>query len=134
MKAVRSSSHVLIVPSLSLSSPIFASLVSDRGNIIRQRASFLVSLYLKISQILRNSNSDCGTKSQSDNTVGSPHGFFIYGMEVLKGNEKVTEVIDVENWRMDKSRTLRRIVSLIEWNSSISSTEYVQVQVMVQQV
>ncbi|GJU90220.1 hypothetical protein Tco_1302643 [Tanacetum coccineum] len=74
-------------------------------------------------------NSDCGTKSQSDNTVGSPHGFFIYGMEVLKGNEKVTEVIDVENWRMDKSRTLRRIVSLIEWNSSISSTEYVQVQV-----
>ncbi|GJQ96637.1 hypothetical protein Tco_0007776 [Tanacetum coccineum] len=44
MKAVRSSSHVLIVPSLSLSSHIFASPVSDRGNIIRQTTSFLVSL------------------------------------------------------------------------------------------
>ncbi|GJT85023.1 hypothetical protein Tco_1066740 [Tanacetum coccineum] len=42
-------------------------------------------------------NGDCGTGSQSDNTVGSPHGFVIYGIEVLKGNEKVREVIDVEN-------------------------------------
>nr|GEZ45861.1 hypothetical protein [Tanacetum cinerariifolium] len=35
MKVVRSSSHVLIVPSLSSSSHVFASPVSDKGNIIR---------------------------------------------------------------------------------------------------
>ncbi|GJT91810.1 putative reverse transcriptase domain-containing protein [Tanacetum coccineum] len=35
MKAVRSSSHVSIVPSLSSSNHVFASLVSDRGDIIR---------------------------------------------------------------------------------------------------
>ncbi|GKB72120.1 putative reverse transcriptase domain-containing protein [Tanacetum coccineum] len=55
MKAVRSSSHVSIVPSLSSSSHVFASPVSDRGNIIRQTTSFSVSLYLNISQIPRNS-------------------------------------------------------------------------------
>ncbi|GJY02933.1 reverse transcriptase zinc-binding domain-containing protein [Tanacetum coccineum] len=47
MKAVRSSSHVLIIPSLSSSSYVFASLVSDRGNIIRwlplMANSFVVS-------------------------------------------------------------------------------------------
>nr|GEW31046.1 hypothetical protein [Tanacetum cinerariifolium] len=59
-------------------------------------------------------NGDCGTESQSDNTVDSPHGFVIYGIEDLKGNEKVTKVIDVENWRIDNSRVLRWIVSLIE--------------------
>nr|GEU60482.1 hypothetical protein [Tanacetum cinerariifolium] len=41
MKAVCSSSHVLIVLSLSSSNHVFASLVSDRGNIIRRTASFL---------------------------------------------------------------------------------------------
>nr|GEX08272.1 hypothetical protein [Tanacetum cinerariifolium] len=51
-------------------------------------------------------NGDCGTKSQSDNTIGSPHGFFIYEIEVVKGNEKVTEVIDVKNWRVGNSRLL----------------------------
>nr|GEU78129.1 hypothetical protein [Tanacetum cinerariifolium] len=40
---------------------------------------------------------DCGTKSRSDNMVGSPLGFVIHGIDVLKGNDKVTEVIDVEN-------------------------------------
>ncbi|GJW96764.1 hypothetical protein Tco_0178572 [Tanacetum coccineum] len=68
-------------------------------------------------------NGDCGTGSQSDNTVGSPHGFVIHGIEVLKGNEKVTEVIDVENWRIDNSQMWSRIVSLIERNSSVSSTK-----------
>ncbi|GJR36103.1 putative reverse transcriptase domain-containing protein, partial [Tanacetum coccineum] len=68
-------------------------------------------------------NGDCGTRSRSGNTVGSPHAFIIYGIEVLKGNEKVTEVIDVENWRVDNSRLLRWIVSLFEWNSSVSSTK-----------
>ncbi|GJZ74239.1 ribonuclease H-like domain-containing protein [Tanacetum coccineum] len=66
---------------------------------------------------------DCGTESQSDNTVDNPHGFVIYGIEVLKGNEKVAEVIYVKNWRIDNSRMLRRIVSLIERNSSISLTK-----------
>ncbi|GKA32642.1 hypothetical protein Tco_0719009, partial [Tanacetum coccineum] len=68
-------------------------------------------------------NGDCGTRSQSDNTVDDPHGFIIHGIEVFKGNEKVTEVIDVENWRVDNSRLLRWIVSLFEWNSFVSSTK-----------
>ncbi|GKC79025.1 hypothetical protein Tco_1129799 [Tanacetum coccineum] len=42
-------------------------------------------------------NGDCGTGSQSDNTVGSPHGFVIHRVEILKGTEKVTKVINVEN-------------------------------------
>nr|GEX66331.1 hypothetical protein [Tanacetum cinerariifolium] len=66
-------------------------------------------------------NGDCGTGSRSDNTVGSPHGFIIHGIEIFKGNEKVTEVIDVENWRIDNSRVLRWIVSLIEGNFSVLS-------------
>ncbi|GJT75203.1 hypothetical protein Tco_1041928 [Tanacetum coccineum] len=37
---------------------------------------------------------------------GNPHGFVIHGIEVLKGDEKVTEVIDVKNWRVDNSRLL----------------------------
>ncbi|GKE22491.1 hypothetical protein Tco_1434003 [Tanacetum coccineum] len=86
MKAVRSSSHVSVVPSLSSSNHVFASPVSDRGNIIRRTTSFLVSL-----------NGDCREGSQSDNTVDSPHEFIIHGIEIFNGNEKVTEVIDVEN-------------------------------------
>ncbi|GJS46802.1 hypothetical protein Tco_0596923 [Tanacetum coccineum] len=42
-------------------------------------------------------NGDCGTRSRSDNTVGNLHGFVIHGIEIFKGNEKVSEVIDVEN-------------------------------------
>nr|GEU43289.1 hypothetical protein [Tanacetum cinerariifolium] len=68
-------------------------------------------------------NSDCRTRSQSDNTVGNPQGFIIHGLEVFEGNEEVTEIIDVENWRIDNSRILRWVVSLIEWNSFISSTK-----------
>nr|GFB67905.1 hypothetical protein [Tanacetum cinerariifolium] len=68
-------------------------------------------------------NNDCETRSQSDNTIGNPHGFIIHGIEVFEGNEEVTEVMDVKNWRIDNSRVLRWIVSLIEWNSSVSSTK-----------
>ncbi|GJY75783.1 hypothetical protein Tco_0480899 [Tanacetum coccineum] len=68
-------------------------------------------------------NGDCGTGSQSDNTVGSPHGFIIHWIVILKNIKKVTEVIDVENWRIDNSRVLRWIVSLIVWNSSVLSTK-----------
>ncbi|GKE45255.1 hypothetical protein Tco_1472539, partial [Tanacetum coccineum] len=63
------------------------------------------------------------TGSRNDNTIGSPLGFVIHWIEVFKGNEKVTEVIYVENWQIDNSRVLRKVVSLIEWSSSISSTE-----------
>ncbi|GJZ78524.1 hypothetical protein Tco_0643361 [Tanacetum coccineum] len=45
MKAVRSSSHVSIVPSLSSPNHVFPSPVSEKGNIIRRTASFTVSLY-----------------------------------------------------------------------------------------
>nr|GFB16916.1 hypothetical protein [Tanacetum cinerariifolium] len=40
---------------------------------------------------------------------------------ISKNIKKVTEVIDVENWRVDNSRVLRWIVSLIEWNFSFLS-------------
>ncbi|GJR26030.1 hypothetical protein Tco_1102262 [Tanacetum coccineum] len=61
-------------------------------------------------------NGDCGTGSQSDNTVGHPpwvhhpldHNFKEY---------QVTKIIDVENWR------IKIIVSLFEWNPSVSSME-----------
>ncbi|GJS73063.1 putative reverse transcriptase domain-containing protein [Tanacetum coccineum] len=68
-------------------------------------------------------NSDCGTRSQSDDTVGSPHGFIIHWIVILKNIKEVTEVIDVENWWIDNSQVLRWIVSLIEWNSSVSATK-----------
>nr|GEY65672.1 hypothetical protein [Tanacetum cinerariifolium] len=42
-------------------------------------------------------NSDCGTRSQSDNTVGSPYRFIIYWIVISKNIKKVTEVIDVKN-------------------------------------
>nr|GEU63953.1 Gag-Pol polyprotein [Tanacetum cinerariifolium] len=60
-------------------------------------------------------NGDCGTRSRSDNTISSPHGFIIHGIEVLNGNEKVTEVIDVENWRVDVSRMDRKVVQIVLW-------------------
>ncbi|GJT41070.1 hypothetical protein Tco_0940935 [Tanacetum coccineum] len=63
-------------------------------------------------------NSDCGTGSQSDNTVGSPHGFIIHWIVISKNIKKVTEVIDVENWRIDNFESVTWIVSLIIWNSS----------------
>nr|GEV21849.1 reverse transcriptase domain-containing protein [Tanacetum cinerariifolium] len=68
-------------------------------------------------------NSDRKTRSQSDNTVGSPHGFVVHWIIISKNIKEVTEVIDVENWRIDNSRVLRWIVSLIVWNSSASSTK-----------
>ncbi|GKA76424.1 carbohydrate-binding, CenC-like protein [Tanacetum coccineum] len=109
MKAVQSSSHVLIVPSLSSSSHVFASPVSDRGT--------------SLGGQLHSRNSDHGIGIQSDNMIGSPHGFIINWIIISKNITKVTEVIDVENWRVDNSRVLMWIVSLIEWNSSVSSTK-----------
>ncbi|GJZ57094.1 hypothetical protein Tco_0612588 [Tanacetum coccineum] len=81
-------------------------------------------------------NGYCRTGSRSDNTIGSQHGFIIHGIEVLKGNEKVTEVIDVENWRVDNSRLFCFFVrmELFCFVDEVFDSEYVQVQVMVQQV
>nr|GEX65709.1 hypothetical protein [Tanacetum cinerariifolium] len=52
-------------------------------------------------------NGDYGTESQSDNTVGSPHGFIIHWIIISKNIKEVMEVIDVENLRIDNSRVLR---------------------------
>ncbi|GJS67599.1 hypothetical protein Tco_0682163 [Tanacetum coccineum] len=109
---VRSSSHVLIVPSFSSSSHVFASLefvnvfVRIGFNSTIELVSFdesqVVTFNGKFVYGFR--NGDCRTGSRSNNTVDSLHGFVIHVIEVLKGNEKVTEVIDVENWRIDNSR------------------------------
>nr|GEX71794.1 hypothetical protein [Tanacetum cinerariifolium] len=55
--------------------------------------------------------------------VDRPHGFIIHWIVILKNIKKVTKVIDVKNWRVDNSRVLKWIVSLVEWNSSVSSTK-----------
>ncbi|GKB93426.1 hypothetical protein Tco_0979563 [Tanacetum coccineum] len=80
MKAVQSSSHISFNSSIELVSFYKSQVVTFNGKLV---CDFR--------------NGYCGTGSQSDNMVGSPHGFVIHGIEVLKGNEKVTEVIDVEN-------------------------------------
>nr|GEV99369.1 hypothetical protein [Tanacetum cinerariifolium] len=66
-------------------------------------------------------NSDCGTEGWSDNMVGNPYRFIIYWIIISKNIKKVTKVIDVKNWRVDNSRVSKWIVSLVEWNSSVSS-------------
>ncbi|GJU36889.1 hypothetical protein Tco_1185243 [Tanacetum coccineum] len=48
MKAVRSSSHVLIVPLLSSSNHVFASPVSDRGNNQADNFIFGISVFKHI--------------------------------------------------------------------------------------
>ncbi|GJY19029.1 retrovirus-related pol polyprotein from transposon TNT 1-94 [Tanacetum coccineum] len=42
-------------------------------------------------------NSDCGTGSRGDNTVGNPHGFVIHRIEILKKYKKVTEKVDIKD-------------------------------------
>ncbi|GJY94678.1 hypothetical protein Tco_0511039 [Tanacetum coccineum] len=131
MKAYRSSSYVLIVPSLSSSSHVFASpeFVNVLVRIDFGSSIELVSFDKRQVVTFNNKfvcgfrNGDCGTGSQSDNTIGIPHVFVIYGIEVLKSNEKVTEINDGENLRVDNFRVFRWIVSLFEWNSSVSSTK-----------
>ncbi|GJY60477.1 hypothetical protein Tco_0461134 [Tanacetum coccineum] len=64
-------------------------------------------------------NSDCRIGSRSDNMVDNPHEFFIHWIIISKNIKKVTEVIDVKNWRVDNSWVLWWIISLIVWNSSV---------------
>nr|GFA63040.1 hypothetical protein [Tanacetum cinerariifolium] len=107
MKAVRSSSYVSIVPSLNSSNHVFASPVSDMGNIIRRTTSFSSQVVTFNGKFICGfMNGDYRTGSQSDNTVDNLHGFIIHGSEIFKGNEKVMKVIDVWNWRIDNSRVL----------------------------
>ncbi|GKE88195.1 hypothetical protein Tco_1565670, partial [Tanacetum coccineum] len=107
MKAVQSSYLVLIVHSLSSFSQVFASPV------VTFNSEFVCSFR----------NDDCGTGSQSDNTINNQCGFIIHGIVIPKNIKEVMKVIDVKNWRVDNSRVLRWIVSLFEWNSSVSSTK-----------
>nr|GEV32627.1 hypothetical protein [Tanacetum cinerariifolium] len=100
MKAVQSSSQVSIVLSLSSSSHVFASLVSDRGNIIRRTASFSES-----------------KRQHGRQPTWVHHPWIVISNDI----KKLTKVIDVKNWRVDNSRILLGIVSLIVWNSSVSS-------------
>nr|GEU30503.1 hypothetical protein [Tanacetum cinerariifolium] len=83
-------------------------------------------------------NGDCATGSRSENTVDSPHEFIINWIVISKNIKKVTEVIDVENGRVDNSRVLRWIVSyrmeLLCFVDEVFDLEYIQVQVKVQQV
>nr|GEY68111.1 hypothetical protein [Tanacetum cinerariifolium] len=73
---------------------------------------------------------DCRTGSWSDNMVGIPRGFVIHGIKVLKGNEKVTEVIDVENMHVDNSRFLRWVIFCLNGThcfvDKVFDSEYVQ--------
>ncbi|GKD49437.1 hypothetical protein Tco_1278413, partial [Tanacetum coccineum] len=65
----------------------------DEGQVVTFDSKFISSF--------RNSN--CGTGSQSDNTVSNPHGFIIHWEKDFKSIKKVMEVVDVENWRIDNS-------------------------------
>ncbi|GJR14798.1 hypothetical protein Tco_0797450 [Tanacetum coccineum] len=88
MKAVLSSSHVSIVPSLSSSSHVFASPVSDRGNIIRRTASFQYLVILNnIADpriVIRRKNQELGATT----LVGSPHGSIIHWIVNFKNIRK----------------------------------------------
>nr|GEY32529.1 hypothetical protein [Tanacetum cinerariifolium] len=52
-----------------------------------------------------------------------PHRFIVHWIVISNDIKKVTKVIDVKNWRVDNSQILLEIVSLILWNSSVSSTK-----------
>ncbi|GJZ99903.1 retrovirus-related pol polyprotein from transposon TNT 1-94 [Tanacetum coccineum] len=84
----------------------------DEGQVVTFDSKFVSSF----------KNSDCGTGSRNDNTASSPHRFIIHWEKIFKSIKKVTEVVDVEKWRINNSWVFRWIVSLIEWNSSVSST------------
>nr|GEU61647.1 hypothetical protein [Tanacetum cinerariifolium] len=73
----------------------------DKGQVVTFNGKFICGFR----------NSDYRTRSQSDNTVGNLQGFIIHGIEVFKGNEEVTKVIDVKNWRIDNSWILSALAS-----------------------
>ncbi|GJW56099.1 hypothetical protein Tco_0102830 [Tanacetum coccineum] len=121
MKVVQSSSHVSIVPSLSSSNHVFASSVSDRGNIIRRTASFSV-----ISDLMAYCSFQEIHKCESERQHGQqPHGFIIHGIKIFKDNKKVMEVVDVENWRIDNSRVQHMFIMD---DPNITMEEYIKLE------
>ncbi|GJW56556.1 hypothetical protein Tco_0103287 [Tanacetum coccineum] len=114
MKVVRSSSYVLIVPSLSSSSHVFASSylqgINECVYVVRvffgsfhrigfplTRCHVVTLIAYSVELFFR--NSDYKTRSQSDNIVSSPHGFIVYWIIISKNIKKVTEIVDVKNWQ-----------------------------------
>ncbi|GJX13588.1 COV 2-like protein [Tanacetum coccineum] len=83
--------------------------------------SQVVTFNSKFIRGFRNKDYEIG--SWYDNIVSSSHGFIIHWIEIFKNHEKVTKVVDVENWRIDNSRVLRWVIYLIERNSPVSSTK-----------
>nr|GEV00315.1 E3 ubiquitin-protein ligase SHPRH [Tanacetum cinerariifolium] len=77
MKAVQSSSHVSIVPSLSSASHVFASPVSDRGNIIRRTASFSPAMFLLLQLVIGETSLGGQLRSRDDITFVDPLNKFI---------------------------------------------------------
>ncbi|GKC41350.1 hypothetical protein Tco_1059072, partial [Tanacetum coccineum] len=60
-------------------------------------------------------NSDRGTGSQSDNTVGNPHGFIIHWIVILKNIKKVTEYgVLLRSWLFDIDSSKRVVFMLGE--------------------
>ncbi|GJX62661.1 hypothetical protein Tco_0295561 [Tanacetum coccineum] len=92
MKAVRSSSHVLIVPSLSSSSHVFASQVLKSSNCFPLRDQVVT---FNANYRLQFRNGDSGTESERQygyaTTCSHPldHNF-------PKNIKEVTKIIDVE--------------------------------------
>ncbi|GJW48590.1 hypothetical protein Tco_0080236 [Tanacetum coccineum] len=94
---MQSLSHILIVPSLSSPSHVFASPIGFNSTI--KLVSFDESQVATFNSefVYDFRNGDCRTESQSDNTVGSPHGFIIHWIVIFKDIKKVTEIVDVKN-------------------------------------
>ncbi|GKD64914.1 putative reverse transcriptase domain-containing protein [Tanacetum coccineum] len=98
IKAVQISSQDSMVHSLSSSNQVFASpsqMVSFNGEFV---SSFKYS--------------NCGTRSQGDNTVSCPHGFIIrisHGIVNFKKVEKVKKVIDVDDRETNPMEKLARM-------------------------
>ncbi|GJZ15084.1 hypothetical protein Tco_0550761, partial [Tanacetum coccineum] len=115
IKAVQSSSQDAIIPSFSSSIYIFASPVSDKGNIISQTASFSVATC---------GYGDCRTRSRGDNIVSCPHGLIIrisHGTVEFNKVEKEWELGDIKDGWIDLFWIFRTFVPSFEWNSFISS-------------
>ncbi|GJR30220.1 hypothetical protein Tco_1106452 [Tanacetum coccineum] len=86
-----------------------------------------------LSYEAKHRNSDCGTGSRSDNTIGSPHGFIIHWIVTSKNIKEVTEVIDVENWRIVQFSGVEvgcffDRMELFCFVDEVFDSEYVQVQ------
>ncbi|GJX81260.1 hypothetical protein Tco_0329409 [Tanacetum coccineum] len=69
--------------------------------------------------------------------VSSPHGFIIHWIVISKNIKKVTEVVDVKNWRVDKFSGVVvdyffDRMELFCFVGEVFDSEYVRVQGMVE--